>query len=95
MFCLVDNDPYGLCIYGVYKYGGQSSSAIERERLILPRLQFLGVEATDFNGWEGIIDLTDRDRRRVEGMLTKDWVLGDPDVLYMPFMGYFLKVDES
>jgi len=38
MFCLVDNDPYGLGIYGVYKYGGEKSSVIERQRLGLTGL---------------------------------------------------------
>jgi len=85
MFCLVDNDPYGLCIYGVYKHGGgQKTSAIEKERLALPELRFLGVENGDFNGRDGgLMELTDRDRRRCEEMVRKDWALGDRDVLYV------------
>jgi DNA topoisomerase VI subunit A len=87
MFCLVDNDPYGLCIYGVYKHGGgQRTSAIERERLSLPGLRFLGIEAGDFEGGEGgLMELTERDRSRCEGMMRKEWVLGDRDVLYVSF----------
>jgi DNA topoisomerase VI subunit A len=89
MFCLVDNDPYGLCIYGVYKHGGgQNTSVIERERLALPGLRFLGIENGDFNGrGGGLMELTGRDRRRCEGMMRKDWVLGDREVLYVSLCG--------
>lgn len=87
MFCLVDNDPYGLCIYGVYKYGGQRVSALEREWLALPGLRFLGVESADFDGRDGVIELTERDRMRVEGMVCKEWVAGDADVLYVSGLG--------
>jgi DNA topoisomerase VI subunit A len=81
MFCLVDHDPYGLGIYGVYKYGGEKSSVIERERLALPGLKYLGITSLDFEGDEGLIGLTERDRRRVEMMMQKGWVQQEPDVL--------------
>lgn len=54
---------------------------MERERLAVPGLQFLGVESADFDGPDGVIKLTEQDRRRVEGMLCKEWVLGDEPVL--------------
>jgi DNA topoisomerase VI subunit A len=80
-FCLVDGDPYGLGIYGVYKYGGEKSSPIERERLAMPGLKYLGITSLDFDGADGIIALTERDQRRVEVMMQKEWVQQEPDVL--------------
>ena len=82
MFCLVDNDPYGLGIYGVYKYGGEKLSAIERERLALTELRFLGIRARDFKNEEGIIRLTERDRRKIDVMTKKEWVQGEMEVMY-------------
>ena len=81
MFCLVDDDPYGLGIYGVYKYGGEKSSVVERERLVLPGLKYLGITALDFEGDEGVIALTERDQRRVETMVQKEWAQQESDVL--------------
>ena len=83
MFCLVDGDPYGINIYGIYKYGGDRSSVVERERLSLPNLQFIGIKNSDFEGDEGIIRLTVRDQRKIETMLEKDWVKQEPDVMYI------------
>jgi len=82
MFCLVDNDPYGLAIYGVYKYGSEGKSSIERERLALPLLKWLGVSCLDFGVDDASIALTDRDRRKIEVMLEKDWVQRESDVWY-------------
>jgi DNA topoisomerase VI subunit A len=89
MLCLVDNDPYGLNIYGVYKNGGDKGSVIERLRLALPEMQFLGINYTDFSDAQrssegGLIELTDRDRRKIEIMLQKDWVRNEPKVVYFP-----------
>lgn len=83
IFCLVDDDPYGLGIYGVYKYGGEKSSVVERERLALPGLKYLGITAADFEGDEGVIALTERDRRRVDIMMLKEWVQQESNVLYV------------
>lgn len=82
MFCLVDNDPYGLNIYGVYKYGGEKLSSVERETLALPNLQYIGVGSGDFRGDEGVIALTERDRRKIEIMMQKEWVQKEVEVLY-------------
>jgi DNA topoisomerase VI subunit A len=82
MFCLVDNDPYGLNIYGVYKYGGDRSSVIERERLALPTLRYMGISALDFDD-EGMIELTQRDKRKIELMLKKEWVQKEPEIQYV------------
>ena len=82
MFCLVDDDPYGLNIYGVYKYGGEKNSIMERERLALPNLKYLGIMSEDFEDDEDrIIELTQRDQRKVEMMLKKDWVQQEPEIL--------------
>ena len=82
VFCLVDDDPYGLNIYGVYKYGGEKNSTMERERLALPNLKYLGIMSEDFEDCEdGIIELTQRDQRKVEIMLKKDWVQQEPEIL--------------
>jgi DNA topoisomerase VI subunit A len=84
MYALVDNDLYGLSIYGVYKYGGgERTSALERKRLALPRLQFLGIRAGDFGGKEGLIALTERDRGKIEVMLEKKWVCDEPEIRYV------------
>lgn len=82
MFCLVDDDPYGLSIYGVYKYGGEKSSVVERERLALSGLKYIGISSKDFRDDEGIIALTQRDQRKIEIMLQKEWVQREPEVLY-------------
>ena len=79
-FCLVDNDPYGLAIYGTYKYGGEKKSSIERERLALPSLEWLGVGSSDFAAEDELIALTPRDRRKIETMLQKEWVQSEPDI---------------
>jgi len=85
MFCLVDNDPYGLSIYGIYKYGGgQRASTIERQRLALPQLNFLGLAYTDFRSGdrEGVIPLTERDKVKIDRMLETKWVLDEPEIAY-------------
>ena len=82
MFCLVDNDPYGIGIYGVYKYGSENASSVERQRLALPELQYLGVKSSDFADGEGLIELTVRDKRKIELMLEKEWVKEDPIIRY-------------
>jgi DNA topoisomerase VI subunit A len=82
MFCLVDNDPYGLNIYGVYKYGGNKASAIERERLELPSLRYIGISSVDFDDGDGLIELTQRDQQKIEVMLRKKWVQQEPAIVY-------------
>lgn len=82
MFCLVDGDPYGLNIYGVYKYGGDKSSIIERERLELPSLRYIGIRSLDFDEDDGLIDLTRRDQQKIEAMLGKKWVQQEPALMY-------------
>jgi len=89
MYCLVDNDPYGLSIYGVYKYGGgQCASAIERKRLALPQLNLLGVAYTDFptDDRDGMIPLTERDKVKIDRMLETKWVRDEPEIAYPRFM---------
>jgi len=89
MYCLVDNDPYGLSIYGVYKYGGgQCASAIEKKRLALPQLNFLGVAYPDFpsDDREGMIPLTERDKVKIDRMLETNWVLNEPEIAYAGLM---------
>lgn len=83
MLCLVDNDPYGMNIYGVYKYGSETKSTIENERLVIPSLRYLGVSSEDFRGGdeEGLMELTERDRRKVDVMLEKEWVKKEEEVL--------------
>ena len=82
VFCIVDDDPYGLNIYGVYKYGGEKNSHMERERLVLPNLTYLGIMSGDFEDNEDrVIELTRRDQRKVEMMLKKDWVQREPEIL--------------
>jgi meiotic recombination protein SPO11 len=82
-FCLVDNDPHGLNIYSVYKYGGDKLSTIERERLALPELKYLGVRCRDFRDDNGVLPLTEKDKRKIDCMLEKEWVLEEEEILYL------------
>jgi DNA topoisomerase VI subunit A len=86
VFCLVDLDPYGMEIYGVYKYGGIRKSVLERERVALPQLQFLGIQFEDFRGGgeEGLLALGGRDLRKIEILLQREWVQKEPCVRYPP-----------
>ena len=96
VFCLVDCDPYGLDIYGTYKYGGCKRSVVEREWLELPGLNFLGIQARDFedgvaegrvmelNGGQGKLKLCSGDERKIELMLTREWVQKEPLIKYSP-----------
>ena len=79
MLCLVDNDPYGLHIFGVYKYGGVKTSRIERERLALPSLKFVGVRGSDIDD-AGVIELTSKDRKKIDMMLKTRWVQMEPEI---------------
>jgi DNA topoisomerase VI subunit A len=82
MLCLVDGDPYGVHIYRVFKFGGGAKlAAMERERLALPGLVFLGIKSGDFAGGE--VALTEADRKRCEGLLGGEWVQREGDVLYV------------
>jgi len=89
MFCLVDGDPYGVSIFGVYKYGSDKCAVIERERLALPSLQFLGISHVDFQMGigedENVIALTERDQRKIDIMRQKEWVKNEPEILYILF----------
>jgi meiotic recombination protein SPO11 len=89
VFCLVDWDPYGMDIYGTYKYGGCRRSVVEREWLELPGLKFLGIQGRDFEdgvegrvklgeGEKGRLNLCSRDERKIEIMLTREWVQNEP-----------------
>jgi len=86
MFCLVDGDPYGVSIFGVYKYGSDKCAVVERERLALPSLQFLGISHADFQTGigddESAIALTERDQRKIDIMMEKEWVKNEPEILY-------------
>jgi len=90
MFCLVDGDPYGMSIFGVYKYGSDKRAVVERERLALPSLQFLGISHADFQTGigddESVIALTERDRRKIDIMMEKEWVKNEPEILYILFV---------
>jgi len=70
----------------VYKYGGTRNSVLERERLRVSRLLFLGIRRTDFGEGDGrgVSKLSGRDERKVEIMLTREWVLREPCVMYSP-----------
>lgn len=46
ILALVDGDPHGLSIYLTYR-DGSSAMEHEKESLIAPRLQWLGVTAAD------------------------------------------------
>ncbi|OQD88285.1 hypothetical protein PENANT_c004G10576 [Penicillium antarcticum] len=71
---LTDGDPHGMAILSTYKYGS-AAHVHENARLILPRLQWLGVRVTDIiavpdaPGYKALLSLTPQDRSKIVAML--------------------------
>ncbi len=76
VYCLVDNDPWGLYIYSVLKQGS-ISLAYESMRLALPRARFIGMSTFDFAKYKFDdsvkIQLEKDDISRAKQMLAYPW----------------------
>ena len=75
VYALVDLDPDGLAILSVYK-SGSIALAHEGASLCVPHLQWLGLrlehlkfESEDVHATQGLLSLTERDRRKATKML--------------------------
>lgn len=78
VFCLVDFDPDGLAIMSTYK-NGSAALAHENAELCVPQMQWLGLrsellhnERGELHGDQGILALTQRDRRKAASMLQRN-----------------------
>ncbi len=76
VYCLVDNDPWGLYIYSVLKQGS-INLAYESMRLAVPNVRFLGMSSTDHKKFTlpsaVEIKLSKEDIARAEQMKAYDW----------------------
>lgn len=84
VYILVDMDPYGIEIMATYKFGSVAL-AHENHRLAVERVEWLGVKSGDLvevmrgadggdGEVEGVMVLTDRDRRKAVGILGREWI---------------------
>ena len=78
VFAMVDYDPDGLAIYSTYKHGSMGL-AHESANLNIPQLQWLGLRSEhiisdidDAQASQGLLTLSDRDRKRARSMLAWD-----------------------
>ncbi|RPB17475.1 DNA topoisomerase IV, alpha subunit [Morchella conica CCBAS932] len=86
VFAVVDMDPYGIEIMATYKFGS-IALAHESHRLAVERVEWLGVKTGDLEGViksaegevEGVMVLTERDRRKAVKMLGREWMERVPE----------------
>ncbi|KAJ7045799.1 DNA topoisomerase IV alpha subunit [Mycena alexandri] len=71
---IVDGDPYGLDILGVYKYGSRAM-AHEAEKLAAPRVKYLGVFASELASYgvdrDALLPITEHDEKKARAMLSR------------------------
>ena len=76
IYCLVDNDPWGLYIYSVLKQGS-INLAYESMRMAVPNIRFLGMSSFDYKKFAldpaVIIKLSKEDIARAEQMRAYPW----------------------
>lgn len=76
VYCLVDNDPWGLYIYSVIKQGS-INLAYESKRMAVPEARFIGLSSFDQEKYEipknVALKLKDIDIKRCKEMLQYDW----------------------
>ncbi|KAK7207037.1 Spo11/DNA topoisomerase VI subunit A [Myxozyma melibiosi] len=70
---IVDSDPYGIHILGIYKYGSKAM-VHEASTLIAGRLQWIGVRLLDYEYESAYAGLSKRDRRMAMNMLGNEWM---------------------
>lgn len=86
VFAVVDMDPYGIEIMATYKFGS-IALAHESHRLAVERVEWLGVKTGDLEEVirsaegevEGVMMLTERDRRKAVKMLGREWMERVPE----------------
>jgi DNA topoisomerase-6 subunit A len=76
IYCLVDNDPWGLYIYSVLKQGS-INLAYESMRMAVPNVRLLGMSAADYKKFDltpaATIKLSKEDVARAEQMRAYPW----------------------
>ena len=75
IYVLVDNDPWGIYIYSVIKYGSISLSYAS-EKLTIPGVKFLGVSCDDIIKYDlkkHLIKFTDQDSARLKQISEYEW----------------------
>ena len=79
VFVLLDNDPWGIYIYSVIKYGS-IALAFESRRMAVPNAKFIGVSSFDYERCalsdDVKIELNDRDVARARQMMKYPWFQG-------------------
>jgi DNA topoisomerase-6 subunit A len=76
VYCLVDNDPWGLYIYSVLKQGS-INLAFESMRLAVPNVRFIGMSSLDYEKFDlpsaVEIKLSKEDIQRAQQMKKYPW----------------------
>ncbi len=75
IYVLVDQDPWGVYIYSVIKYGS-IALAHASERLTIPNVKFLGISCDDIIKYDlkkQFIKFTDQDKTRLKQISEYDW----------------------
>jgi len=81
IYVLVDNDPWGIYIYSVIKYGS-IALAHAAERLTIPGVKYIGVSCDDIEKYDlkkHFIKFTDQDEDRLKQISEYDWFKDNKD----------------
>uniref|UniRef100_A0A3Q4BPK3 DNA topoisomerase (ATP-hydrolyzing) n=1 Tax=Mola mola TaxID=94237 RepID=A0A3Q4BPK3_MOLML len=82
VFALVDGDPHGIEIMCIYKYGSVAMS-FEARSLTVPSVMWLGLLPSDLQRLyvpkEALIPLTKRDESKLNSLLKRPYLTGQPD----------------
>ncbi|XP_072223774.1 meiotic recombination protein SPO11 isoform X2 [Leuresthes tenuis] len=82
IFALVDADPHGIEIMCIYKYGSVAMS-FEAHSLTVPSVMWLGLLPSDLQRLrvpkESLIPLTKRDESKLDSLLNRPYLTGQPD----------------
>jgi meiotic recombination protein SPO11 len=68
---MVDSDPHGIRILGVYRFGSNRTPN-QNSNLVCPELRHLGVSLLDYE--QGWLDYAEHDYRTAFALLKKDWI---------------------
>ncbi|XP_047457319.1 meiotic recombination protein SPO11 [Mugil cephalus] len=82
IFALVDADPHGIEIMCIYKYGSVAMS-FEAQSLTVPSVMWLGLLPSDLQRLrvpeEALIPFTKRDESKLNSLLKRPYLTGQPD----------------
>lgn len=81
IYVLVDNDPWGIWIYAVIKYGS-INLAFASEKLTIPGVKFLGISCDDIIKYDlkkHFIKFTDQDITRLKQISEYEWFKDNKD----------------